>query len=993
MEFRQLRAVLVAVACLVASGPSAQAHEPGPAAGAAPSHQGENLIEGLINQLESMESELAGKVAILQGLSQELNMALRKAVRIDRELVNASKEYEMYAEHYAINREGAVSAAAMSLPYKTEERSITYNVDEEVPNPEYEKYVNDVHRGINRGAPPLTIKKTRTETRQELVRVPDRGKAASIVDGEYQKRENAYLDYSAQARQEIDLLKYTISKQTSEIRKADIERSRLLQILSIKFSKVGNCTKSIAYAHVALRLRQDLLGDGHAATASSKLWLALMCRATGNDLEAKRLLLEISKDVFKGDPYLENVIRLELLRLDGRTTQDKMPEDLLTWITRGVERIWSEGRDKIEMPDTDFKEVEILKYVEHCSALEYVGELDRAEACYRRCLGLIGRHLGEGHPDAAIVLSRLAGLRERRGSWAEAAGLQDRANRTVLRYIRRALPALDDTDQLAFLNSGYRETFHASLSLGLARRQDPAMASLSAGWVLNGKARAQEALAELVLVARGEGNSEERETVARLREVRKELARLSCEVVRPGDVTNHRRKLGQLIELESALVKRLGRAVGRSALDDPWVELEKVRRAIPRDAVLIEIARFDVRNFQGLSVGKEWLPPRYAAWVIPASGRGEVRIVDLGPADAIEDAVEIARKAVQPPDKKAFQKVLDDVGEQVAEGAVHRALEPLARRILWPLLPIIGPERRWIISPDADLWLAPWAALPLPDGRYAVEGHSISFVLTGRDLVDSRSVGPANPPVIMADPDFDFDLSTRRVLPTALASARGPRLDPSRSGAVGPASRLRGTEVEAKRSAPNVRIYTGAEPRVFLREKALESVFESFPSPAVVILSTHNWRATGHLPANPLLQVGLLLAGCNKGVRSPGPGSEDGVLTGLEIVGCDLRGTDLVVLSACETGLGQVRAGEGVAGLRQAFQLAGARSVVATLWRIPDTESAWLMADFFAGLAKGRDKAEALRSAQLTQIQQRRKQFGAAHPYFWAAYTLTGQVR
>ena len=101
----------------------------------------------------------------------------------------------------------------------------------------------------------------------------------------------------------------------------------------------------------------------------------------------------------------------------------------------------------------------------------------------------------------------------------------------------------------------------------------------------------------------------------------------------------------------------------------------------------------------------------------------------------------------------------------------------------------------------------------------------------------------------------------------------------------------------------------------------------------------------------------------------------------------------MVVLSACQTGLGDVQQGEGVMGLRRVFLLAGARRVMATLWRVPDKQTQQLMTDFITRWQAGTPAVDALRQAQIAMITQMRKQHGHAHPFFWAAFTMTGDWR
>ena len=143
---------------------------------------------------------------------------------------------------------------------------------------------------------------------------------------------------------------------------------------------------------------------------------------------------------------------------------------------------------------------------------------------------------------------------------------------------------------------------------------------------------------------------------------------------------------------------------------------------------------------------------------------------------------------------------------------------------------------------------------------------------------------------------------------------------------------------------------------------------------------------------NPLLLSGLVLAGANRR-DAVAPDQEDGVLTAEEVAALNLSGVEWAVLSGCDTGVGEIRAGEGVFGLRRAFQLAGARTVIMSLWPVEDQSTQQWMAALYGNRLRNLSTADAVRNASLSVLRDRRARGASTHPLYWAAFVATGDWR
>jgi CHAT domain-containing protein len=768
----------------------------------------------------------------------------------------------------------------------------------------------------------------------------------------------------------------------------DLDVAETLHDYAWLFGGMGQYSKAKPFLERSLKIREAKLGSEHLDVAWS--------------LNGLGSLYFAMKQYADAEPLYQRALRIVEARLGA-----EHPDVALSLNDLGLLYVEMDQNAKAQpLLERSLKTLEAKLGAEHphvaLSLLNLarlygdMGQHAKAEPLAARGLEIYQARFERNHPDilwAQHIRACLYATSDRRD---EAMRLMDRVLRSARIHSTQVLPLLSDAEQLAFLAETEQWYLSRGLSLVLEKVREENQYR-SASWLLNGKSIAQQSLGERILLARDSGSARAGELLTELTSVRQELAKMALAATAPGKEDEVRKRRQELQDKEKELSGKLHLTDDRRRRDDSWIELDDMRGKLPAKGVYVDFAKFDVHDFKS----DKPLPARYAAWITPKTG--DVEIVDLGPAETIEAAIKEARQALE-----ESAKTVRTVGEPEAEKALRGPLAALTKLILRPLRPHIDSAEHWVLCPDASLWLVPWAALPLDETAratiYAIEKHQIQYVVTGRDLVlsplqlDLKNTAP----VIFADPDFD-----QQAGPGSGASGDGSRSLSSgwKLGSVPP---LPWTAAEAEAVRPRLEEYAGAQPTLLTQQQATARAFTQVKSPKVLIAATHGFfladqelgpkaRERQELPGNarpkalpgfedPLLRCGLLLAGCNRQNSA-----DTGVITGREILSTDLRGTELVVLSACETGLGDVRNGEGVAGLRQAFQLAGAQSVVATLWQIPDRDSALLMSDFFDHLAKGRGKAEALREAQLARIKARRQRNEAAHPIFWAAFTLTGR--
>ena len=764
-----------------------------------------------------------------------------------------------------------------------------------------------------------------------------------------------------------------------------------MEDLASFYSTIGDHLRAIEHYQQAIKIFSVTHGPNEYRTGESILGLATTYSADANHSAANtsfKKVLQIFEKEVAGDPSMVPSMN----KMAQAYLSQRMYSDAKAILTKAKKHSGALASNHPELADTLF-------YMAHVHLHE--GDLKKAESLFKQVLEMRSKVFDQNHPDTQSVLNDLTAFYLVREENNLAIQMIEQSRRAAAAHVKQILPTLPNSQQRTYLNANYIDSLHTCLAFAVRNRDTDDVVRKSVEWLVNGKAVSSEAQSQRNLIGRDIDDPDKSDIAKQLLEVREQLAKLAMTAGKSG-AESRQLRISNLADKERELSNKLALSQVALSSNDTWIDFEKVQSALPKSTTLVDIVRFNPIDFDE-RFEKRSEPARYAAWLTFSDKSRTPQIVDLGPATAIDELAMKIRERIK--ESAGFSD-----NEESATASLKENLGSLREYIWDPIHRHCGEIDQVILSPDSSLWLVPWAALPIVDSdnssQYLLERFNVRFVTSARDLLATPSAGKTNKPVVFANPKFDLKAEDKRaailrVFKELPEEQYASRLN-KRGSLLPRVTALPGTGIEAEAIRPKIQSYTSQTPVLYRQIYALEHAAKKLRNPKIAAFATHGFflpernvrdirTASGSTDyrLDPLLRCGILLSGCNDSTSVVG--DDDGILTGLEIVGIDFRGTELVVLSACDTGVGDIQIGEGVAGLRQAFQLAGAESVIASLWQVDDAETARLMKDFFNNLAKGMTKSEALRQAQLARIKARRARHGAAHPFFWAAFTLTGQ--
>jgi len=768
-----------------------------------------------------------------------------------------------------------------------------------------------------------------------------------------------------------------------------------LKGLALLYQDMGAYYEAEPLYKRALSIQRKTLNPEHPKLGSTLYGLAELYRNMG-ELEKAEPLIEQSLKIKIGSLGKDHPDVATILNNMGLLYHDKGDYGVAEVCYR---QAWSVGEAALGADHP-----EVLNYINNTAVLYHdAKQYSQAEFLYGNVLSLLKEAFGSVHPYVASIQRSLAYLYLELGDYHKSLDALHDSIATSEKLIDDVFTFASDRQKQSFL-SKHKRSLQLLLEITIDHfKSDFKKVSTTADHWLRRKGRLLESQRLFMESLLSDPSAEVRNLARGYRKTKGIWSNLVFSGSGQGDIDQYKANLDEIQKQHDDLEKKLIKLSSKFSKSQKSREIswKDVADALPDNAVLIDFASLSDR--------------RFLAFVIHSGSDNGVQLIDLGTGKGICKLIQDLR--IQISKGKDENKDFD-------EKLYYQLSRELYQRIIKPLKEALGTVGHYVISPDGALCLLPFEILINENNEYLMEeeGRLISYITAPRDLLYGPEGERRNRALLIGDPDYDWDgyINTE--------SDSGDNRPGSENNKEGNRSflladhefgRVKPTTYEVNEIASQLNGKYEFPPP-FTRTEAREELLSEARDLGIIHIATHGFflpikrrKERGTLDRddkhgfpmarsadseaevyveNPLLRSGLAFAGANVTLKKK-TGSQ-GILTAEKVLSLPLRGTDLLVLSACNTGIGDVSVGEGVFGLQRAFSLAGVANLVMSLWKVPDYKTKDLMVKFYKYMIVDDESPRiALSRATKDQLKIMRKHFKTKYPnpYFWSGFVLSGR--
>ncbi|MCB0774767.1 MAG: CHAT domain-containing protein, partial [Chitinophagaceae bacterium] len=756
--------------------------------------------------------------------------------------------------------------------------------------------------------------------------------------------------------------------------------AKSLNGLALLYKSMGNYSKAEPMYLEAMNVRKKVLGTEHPDYANSLNNLAFLYDEMGNYSKAEPMYLEALNVLKKvlGSEHPEYASSLNNLAI----LYDKMGN------YGKAEPLYAEALN-IRKKVLGTKHPYYAQSLNNLAFLyKSMGNYGKAEPLYVEAMNIRKEVLGAEHPDYAQSLNNLASLYDEIGNYGKAEPYLIKGSAIKFNHLLANFTNLSEKEKQIWLDV-VDDVNELILSF---QHHYPSLSDTARRFILN-----QQLLLKSLILSDSKDilqniqinkDSSLQKIYSDWTETKKQL---SVQYSLP--VTKRSIELSNLEQQAEDLEKQLNTksSAFRQQQQSLRIKIIDVQKGLRQDEATVEFVRFRLYN-------KKWTDSIiYAAYILK---KGDVipLFVPLFVEKQLEQLLAGAGKTSTSTARILYQS-------QGGEGKKNSLGKKVYDLVWKPLEPFLKDVQSVSYSPAGKLYGIAFHALPVDDKNLLMDKYELNQYISTRQValrnIEEQNSKPENI-ILFGNANFSMDslqlVKQRKIEPTFSSSFYTPS---TRGSGIGLWPNLPGSAEEIK-TIKKLFDQNGVSTRVYTQTDASEDNLKALDgiSPQVLHLATHGFflpepdnqtkkketiggQNTYKLAEDPLLRSGLIFSGGNYAWsgKTPIEGVEDGIATAYEIAQLNLSNTELVVMSACETALGDIKGSEGVYGLQRAFKLAGVKKMIASLWKVPDKETAELMTDFYGYWMKGQTINEAFTHAQA----EMRKKYP---PFYWAAFVL-----